>query len=363
MNQQYKQYYRAADAALNRALEGLRVCEDTARFITCDFGTAADLKSLRHKTADASKIFALNRLLDARDISGDENRSLTETSENLRLNSVMLVRANIRRAAEAVRTLEELYKLRVFTEETSEDVNPFKTIRFEIYDVEKKQIKLLLKKNKTDSLYGSLYAIIDSGCIKDGKYAETASQMIEGGARVVQLRMKNSTQREKLTAAKEIAPLCNEAGVLFIVNDDSSIALLSKADGVHVGTNDLPCDAVSSLLPYDNIVGTSNNSTSAARESVIKGADYIAVGPVFSTETKTGEKLKGRGVDLIKEIRKETELPLVAIGGIEAESASELVKAGADSLAVISALYRGDNIRSNCEEIAAIIKREYKQKT
>lgn len=347
--------HRAADAALNRALEGIRVCEDAARFLLADFSIAKELKALRHQTAAASAAFSAIELLAARDTGGDINKFHSVDSENTRDGIASLLRANMRRAAEAARTLEEIFKISADYKDKTSGVNPFKKIRFAVYDLEKRLLLKVGRTDKTEMLKRGLYAILDSGFVEREKFAWAAQEMISGGASVIQLRMKNSSQRDKLRAADELSAICRSADVLFIVNDDLAVAAESGAGGVHLGQDDLPCLSARKFIAPDAVIGTSNHAIDDARDSIEGGADYLAVGPVYGTSTKTGDELAGIGFDLLKGVRALTSLPIVAIGGITISNAADVIMAGADSIAVISALYSDNNIRANCAALSAAI--------
>jgi len=129
---------------------------------------------------------------------------------------------------------------------------------------------------------------------------------------------------------------CREAGCLFIVNDRVDLALAVEADGVHVGQDDLPAREARRLLRPGMILGVSTHDESQARRARDDGADYVAVGSMFPTGSKTGFRLVGP--DLLRRVRPEIRVPLVAIGGITVDNVAEVIRAGADAVAVISAV-------------------------
>ena len=153
---------------------------------------------------------------------------------------------------------------------------------------------------------------------------------------MVQLRDKVSPIGRLLPVARDLCRLAREAGVTFIVNDRVDLALAVDADGCHVGQNDLPTQVARRLLGRNRILGVSSHSLAEALQAEADGADYLAVGSIFPTRTKSEFQLVG--LDLLTQARQKCSLPLVAIGGITLENVSEVIRAGADGAAVISAI-------------------------
>lgn len=168
-----------------------------------------------------------------------------------------------------------------------------------------------------------------------------AAAMLAGGARILQLRMKEGPDGwdagAVLAAARALRRLTRDAGALFVVNDRVDVALLVDADGVHVGQEDLPYQEVRRLVGARRIVGVSTHTVEEARAAEAAGADYIGFGPMFPTATKRDTR-PTRTLDLLREVRAGVGLPIVAIGGITAERIAAVREAGADSVAVISAI-------------------------
>ena len=171
---------------------------------------------------------------------------------------------------------------------------------------------------------------------------ELAGQALEGGARMVQLRRKEASGRELFAWAVRIQELCRQHEALFIVNDRVDIALAMKADGVHLGQDDLPARAARSLFGPDAIIGVSVSSVAEAAQASLDGADYIGVGHIFPTFSKE-KTTPPLGTAVIESIRKAAGLPVVAIGGIGLKNAYEVMKAGASGIAVISAVSDAGN--------------------
>ncbi|HQO38651.1 MAG TPA: thiamine phosphate synthase [Candidatus Omnitrophota bacterium] len=158
---------------------------------------------------------------------------------------------------------------------------------------------------------------------------------LRAGVRVVQYRDKDASSAVMYRKARVLKRLCG--GALFIVNDRIDIAMAAGADGVHLGQDDMPLAAARQILGKRKIIGISVRTVRQARQAVAGGADYLGVGPVFTTATKA-DAGRPRGLGLIKRIRAEFDIPLVAIGGISLDNASSVIAAGADALCAISAI-------------------------
>ena len=181
-----------------------------------------------------------------------------------------------------------------------------------------------------------LYAILDRSVGRGRDLPGLLDAVLAGGCRLVQLREKAMPLDDLLPLARRLARRCREAGALLIVNDRADLALAAGADGLHVGQDDLPARQARGLLRPNMILGVSTHDPEQARRAVADGADYVAVGSIFPTTTKAGFQLVGP--ELIRRVRPEVPVPLVGIGGITAENAAAVLGAGADAVAVISAL-------------------------
>jgi len=162
--------------------------------------------------------------------------------------------------------------------------------------------------------------------------------LLDGGASLIQLRDKEASGRELLDQAIACLKLTREAGATLIINDRVDVALTAGADGVHLGQDDLSVDEAREILGEDKIIGVSTHSIDQFRAALETSANYIALGPVFPTLTKENPA-PVVGLEMVREARKLTDRPLVAIGGINLGRAPEVIEAGADCVAVISALY------------------------
>lgn len=189
-----------------------------------------------------------------------------------------------------------------------------------------------------------LYVITDERSGRGRSHLQIAEAAIRGGADVVQLRDKEAPGGRLYEVALRLRKLTRESGVPFIVNDRLDVALAAGADGVHVGRHDLPASAARKVLGPGRILGVSAETVEEAVAAEKDGADYLGVGPVFEargTKSDAGEPL---GLELIANIRRHCRLPIVAIGGINAENARKVREAGADAAAVISAIAWADDM-------------------
>lgn len=178
-----------------------------------------------------------------------------------------------------------------------------------------------------------LYVILDAGLIHR-PILEFAQQLIGVGVRILQYRDKAGTSAAMLQTSKALARTSNEAGVTFLVNDRSEVAFLAGATGVHVGQDDLSVEQARSIVGPNRWVGVSTHNREQFARAAASSADYIAIGPVFATKSKANPD-PVVGIELIRKLRSMTAKPIVAIGGIHLDRAEEVLRAGANSVAVI----------------------------
>jgi len=164
---------------------------------------------------------------------------------------------------------------------------------------------------------------------------ECAEKLAAAGVRLLQYRNKRASARELFESSKRLSALLMPQGVTFVVNDRADVALAAEAGGVHVGQEDLGAEAARSVIGDGKLLGVSTHNLEQFKQAAATSADYVAVGPVFSTSTKANPD-PVVGIELIRQVRSLTDKPIVAIGGITLERAAEVIQAGADSVAVIS---------------------------
>ena len=190
-----------------------------------------------------------------------------------------------------------------------------------------------------------LYLVTDQALMRGRPLADVVAAAVQGGVSCVQLREKHLGSREFLAQALILKALLAPQGIPLVINDRIDIALACGADGVHLGQNDLPADEARKLLPPEVFLGWSVESIDDVQQSAALPVDYLGVSPIFSTPTKTDTK-DPWGLEGLAVVRAATPLPLVAIGGIHAGNAREVLRAGADGLAVVSALCAADDPRT-----------------
>lgn len=336
---------RLIDANLNRVSEGLRLLEDISRFIINDASLSAALKSMRHEIL--GEHFSLQKeLLSARNSAEDVAAFAEE--EMRRADLPAIVSANARRVTESLRVLEECSKL----PDLALDPARFKQARFALYELERTLTGKLLRREKRIT---GLYVIIDTEIIGERDEVEICRQAIRGGARTIQLRDKTRSKAEVLAGAQKLKEVCDQYDVPFILNDYLDIAIASRADGLHLGQGDLPVSIARRLLPIDKIIGCSTTTLEEAVKAEADGADYVAVGAIYPTPCKADAVVVG--LERLGQARKVTSLPIVAIGGIDIENAPEVIDAGADAIAVISAVVGAANVQDAARKLAERIEK------
>lgn len=329
---------RLVDANLDRLGEGLRVLEDVSRFLLDDAVLSRRLKTLRHRLVKdivplEEQLLAARRV--AEDVGAPRNAPALSGHEDL----PALVAANSRRVQESIRVLEEFARLG----DSPVAVKPSKLqhLRFEVYELEQDLVSRLLRHDRLGRLSG-LCVIVDTAALRGRSAEAVAGQAIRGGAAVIQLRDKQSERARLLDAARRLKEICTGKGALLIINDHLDIALAVEADGLHLGQEDLPVAEARRLLPIGMLIGCSTASVAQAVRARADGADYVAVGSIYPTLSK--EKFRLVGLATLERVRARVSLPLVAIGGINHTNVREVMKAGADGVAVISAVLGADDV-------------------
>lgn len=371
--------WRVLDACLNRAREGLRVLEDCARFVLNDAAGTEQLKSLRHDLVAAERSLPVrarsnttpNGQVDiagsaspllARDTLNDVGTALTHSNERSRASLMDLITANCRRVQESLRSLEEFGKFvsGTFAEQA-------KQLRYRVYVAEQSLVSQAgltssapadLRRQRLNQ--STLYALItESLCTLP--WQKVAEASIAGGVDVLQLREKSLNDRELLRRARWLVAACREARVLCIINDRADIAAAAQADGVHVGQEELPVAAARASVGTDLLVGVSTHSEDQVRQAIAAGADYIGVGPVFPSSTKSFDDFPG--LRFVQAAATISTVPFFAIGGIGPNNLLEVLNAGASRVAVTSAIAKTDNPQLATAELQSTLRSHSRQQT
>jgi thiamine-phosphate pyrophosphorylase len=200
-----------------------------------------------------------------------------------------------------------------------------------------------------------LYVITDEQVGRGRSHLQIAEAAILGGADVLQLRDKESSGGRLFRVALQLRKLTREAKVPLIVNDRLDIALAVEADGVHLGQADLPASVARNIMGSGRILGVSAATVAEAVAAEKDGADYLGVGPVFDARGTKPDAGEPRGLELIANVRRRCRIPIVAIGGIDADNARKVLEAGADAAAVISAIAAADDIEEAARRMKGIL--------
>ena len=196
----------------------------------------------------------------------------------------------------------------------------------------------------------SLYLVADTSFMTLETAEKKVTEAIEGGVTIVQLRAKDISAAEFYNMALKIKMVTGYYNVPLIINDRVDIAIAADADGVHTGQEDLPAGEVRKLIGMNKIMGISVSNISEAEKAERESADYLGAGAIFPTDTKLDAKYVSLGE--LGEIKKKVQIPVVAIGGINAENAGQLFGAGADGIAVVSAILGEKNIKEAALKLA-----------
>jgi thiamine-phosphate pyrophosphorylase len=325
--------YQIIDANLDRAREGLRVLEDWARFGLGKEKYVERIKNFR-------QILGKNHLevyKQSRNHNEDKCKGLSHEEQINRKTPEQIISSNSGRVQEALRVIEEFSRLH--NHELSKIASE---IRYEIYTLEIDLLSLSKYKKSIEILKeNDLYFITDQ---KDN-LLEIIEEILIAGVRIIQHRFKTGTDKDNLKEAIQIKKLCIRYNSLFIVNDRLDIALASNADGIHLGQDDFDLKTARKLLGYSKIIGISANNEIDISNALKQGCDYIGIGPVFETTTKKDKK--PIGVEKIKTLTKDLNIPWFAIGGINLNNISYLKKNGFKKVALVSQLINSKDPKEN----------------
>ena len=213
-----------------------------------------------------------------------------------------------------------------------------------------------MKKQEIDY---TLYLCTDRDLMSTDTIEEAVEQAVKGGCTVVQLREKDCSSLEFYETALRVKKITDQYKIPLIINDRVDIALAVNADGVHVGQDDLPAASVRRILGGDKVIGVSAGSVREAVKAREDGADYLGVGAMHATSTKTDADVTT--VEELKKIREMVDLPIVAIGGMNKQTLPELQGTGVDGIAVVSAVIAADDIERAASELSEAVRSQKKQ--
>ena len=337
---------RVIDAAANRGREGLRAVEDYVRFVLDDPHLTDKLKRLRHELTSILSVVPLDERLAARETQADVGTGLATPSEDHRQDSDSVMVANFTRTQEALRSLEEFGKIL-----DPRMAKELKEIRYETYTLQR---AIETTRSNTEILTNArLYVLID-GCSSPRHFRTLVASLVSSGVHVIQLRDKRLAERHLLERARILREMTLSTGTLFVMNDRADLAVLSRADGVHVGQENLTVKAVRTLVGPGALVGVSTHSIEQARQAVMDGANYIGVGPTFPSGTKQFERFPGP--ELLAAVASEIRLPAFAIGGIDAENLPKVLSTGIRRVAVGGAVAGANDPAAAAEGLLAALR-------
>lgn len=337
---------RIMDANGNRAVEGLRVTEDYLRFVREDAHLGRFCKEIRHAVSRTLSALPLTSRLACRSTESDVGTQTGTESEYQRRDAEAVAIANLRRAAEALRTLEEYAKL------ISADVaKEFEACRYRTYTLEKSIGHFV----RADRRLGDarLYVLVDLQFGVDTAFESRIQSLVQGGVDVIQLRDKKGTDRQIIAASEAVMRITSDSETLFMVNDRPDIARIVGADGVHVGQDELDATQARQIVGPDMLIGVSTHSLEQAKEAVLLGADYIGVGPVFESRTKSFRSYVG--TELLEQVAREVSLPAFAIGGIDQDRVKQVLAAGMPRVAVSNAIWMASDPGKAAETMAEML--------
>lgn len=319
---------RILDANFNRAGEALRVLEEHVRMVLNHPGLSQRAKKLRHDLAATRSRIPAAALLSARDVEGDVGTAITTPAESSRPDTQSVAAAAARRAAEALRCIEEYGK--TIDAAMSASVE---NVRYGVYTLER---DICLKAPAWTRFQTARLHVLITESLCAGPWLDIAARAIDGGADVLQLREKEMPDRELLDRAKCLRDLTRQRGALFAMNDRPDLARLAGADIIHVGQDDLSVTEARAIAGPGILVGKSTHNMAQLQAAILESPDYLAVGPMFASRTKLGGRVAGPA--LLQSAIPMTEGPIVAIGGIDATTAKDLPIAAHVQLAVCQAV-------------------------
>ena len=337
--------FRIIDAAANRAREGLRVIEDFVRFTLDDGHLSRILKESRHELTATLSQFSSTSLLSARDTLNDVGTTISTSAEYIRTSPTDVVRAACKRTQEALRTLEEFSKVI-----DSKQSPRFEQLRYRLYTLEKAVLKT--ESNLRAFEGQSVYLLVQSELCANGLEA-VVHAALDAGVRLFQLREKSLDDRSFVQNARKLREWTAARNSLLIINDRPDIAVLSNADGVHVGQEELTVQDARRIVGPGRLIGVSTHSIQQARQAVLDGADYLGVGPTFPSQTKSFSEFPG--LKFVGEVASEIRLPWFAIGGIDRSNVSEVIGAGAIRIATSSSICGDPNPEEKARELVTLM--------
>jgi len=345
-----KAVYRILDANFNRAREAMRGMEEYCRFVLNNSTLSGRVKALRHALCQAAAQLEQGKLLCSRDSQNDVGQALRFDGQMKRVSLEDCFVASAKRITEALRALAEV----------GQTLSPslydaFEKLRFDAYTLEK-DIYIAgfgyLRMRKV-----RLYVLLTVKTQQDKQtLPELTRACIAGGADCLQLRCKGFPDRDVMNLSETFADLCRKGDVLSIINDSPDIAILSGADGVHLGQEDITVEKVRRLQPRPLIAGISTHNVEQLRQAVTQPCDYVALGPVFATQTKSHEPAAGLSyLNQAMGVLKQCSMSHVVIGGITLDNVYQVLEQGVHCIAVCGAICSAVSPEKACRDFRRVL--------
>ena len=320
--------FRIIDAAQNRASEGMRVVEDYCRLHLEDRLLFTSVKNLRHDLTQALAEIATDKLLQSRNTAGDIGTTVEVNSEYQRNSELQIVRANFARVQQSLRTIEEYSK--TFDANIARDIEQ---VRYACYTLEK--VIASTAHGRAELKFAALYVLTD---LRESMAAFEAliKELIAADVDLIQLRDKLATDSQLVFAGRLLTKLTRNSKTRWIMNDRPDLAVLTAADGVHVGQDDLSVTDVRAIVGPDKIIGVSTHTIEQARAAVMLSPTYIGIGPAFPSATKSFATFANE--TFLQQVMSEISLPTFAIGGINEQNLPGLIAIGIERIAISHAV-------------------------
>ena len=340
---------RIMDAAANRGREGLRVVEDYVRFVLDDRHLTEQLKRLRHElTVLLQSHLPWSERMAARETQADVGTTVSMATEWVRQSAAEVAAANFTRFQEALRSLEEFGK--VLDGRLAAGVE---ALRYRSYTLQR---AIEITRASLERLCGvRLYVLLDGRATPDD-FLTHARALVAAGVHAIQFRDKRLEDRQLVQRGRLLREVTQPAGVLFIMNDRPDLAVLTGADGVHVGQEELSVKDARTIVGPGRLIGVSTHGIEQARQAVLDGADYLGVGPTFPSTTKQFSDFPG--LTYIRAVAAEIRLPAFAIGGITCENLPEVLAAGLSRVAVSGAITSSSDPAAEVRRFLVLFGRE-----
>jgi thiamine-phosphate pyrophosphorylase len=332
---------RILDASLNRASEGLRVMEDFVRFGLDDLFLTNQTKLLRHDLARFAEMIPSADRHASRNTQADVGTRVTTDAELERGDLWAVSAASMKRAEQAIRSLEEYGKL-----VSNEFAGNMESLRYRLYTLEK---AIDVGRSSRERLEGMQLCVLTDGRQSPAEFEQLISILVDVGVGIIQLRDKGLDDRGLAERARQLRRLTRGTTTLCIVNDRADIAAIVGADGVHIGQEDLSVKDARAVVGQRMLIGVSTHNLEQARTAVLDGANYLGAGPTFSSHTKTFDAFAG--TEYLRQVAGEVRLPTFAIGGIARDNLDDVFVCGIERVAVSSAVIDSANPAAAAREL------------